>query len=106
MGMVDIAKDRKLGSGQGFYKEVCYDLDIWFGKFIQGHWKPLICKQSSGKVCARLGQGGNIFFGQEFFLKICYVILKTSFLIKSEQDLIKEKEIIVWTKFNEICNDL
>lgn len=67
MGMVDIAKDRKLGSGQGFYKEVCYDLDIWFGKFIQGHWKPLICKQSSGKVCARLGQGGNIFFGQEFF---------------------------------------
>lgn len=24
----DTTKDRKLGSGQGFYKEVCYDLDI------------------------------------------------------------------------------
>lgn len=53
----DTTKDKKLGSGQGFYKEVCYDLDIWLRKFIQGHWKPLICRQSSGKVCACLGQG-------------------------------------------------
>lgn len=51
MGMAYIAKDRKLGPGQGFYKEVCYltfDLENLF-KITEN---PL---SASGKVCARLG---------------------------------------------------
>lgn len=59
-----MAKDRrkKTRSGQGFYKEDCFDLDI-----IQGHWKPLICRLSPGKVCACFGQREKMLSGQEFF---------------------------------------